>query len=182
MIGLAKQILKKEWDTLRLYFDNCGDIGEFKLEDIINSSMVRGQEEVLIGKAVGMYESFPKYGYASPEAFSVVTILVSSAAEKLGLSKDVAYSFGLGFGFARTGFISYSELELKQLLFHKLFFPLGAFRNNYLDFEPSLVKPKIKALFERFKYWDEHPKSLETDYALYARADENWKEWNKISE
>jgi hypothetical protein len=181
MIGLAKQVLKKEWDTLRLYFDNCGDIGEFKFEDLANSSRVRGQEEILIGKTVSMYENFPKYGYASPEAFSVVTILVSSAAEKLGLSKDVAYSFGLGFGFVRTGFISYSELEMKQLLFYKLFFPLGAFANNYLEFEPSLVKPKIKALFERFKCWDENPKSCETDYLLYAKVDENWKEWDEIS-
>ena len=182
MIGLAKQILKKEWDTLRLYFDNCGDIGEFKFEDLMNSSWVRGEEEVLIGKTVGMYESFQKNGYASPEAFSVVTILVSSAAERLGLSKDVACSFGLGFGFARTGFISYSELELKQMLFYKLFFPLGALANNYLDFEPSLVRPKIKVLFERFKGWDEHPKSFEADCALYAKADENWKEWDKLSE
>lgn len=182
MIGLAKQILKKEWDTLRLYFDNCGDIGEFKFEDLMNSSWVRGEEEVLIGKTVGMYESFPNHGYASPEAFSVVTTLVSSAAEKLGLSKDVACSFGLGFGFARTGFISYSELELKQMLFYRLFFPLGAFANNYLDFEPSLVRPKIKSLFERFKHWDENPKSFETDRALYAKTDENWNEWNKISD
>jgi hypothetical protein len=182
MIGLVKQILKKEWDTLRVYFDNCGDIGEFKFEDLMNSSWVRGEEEVLIGKTVGMYESFPNEGYASPEAFSVVTILVSSAAEKLGLRKNIAYSFGLGFGFVRTGFISYSELERKQVLFHKLFSPLGAFENNYLDFEPSLVRPKIKALFERFKSWDENSKSFETDYALFAKAAENWKEWDKISE
>ncbi|MGB7292945.1 MAG: hypothetical protein WBD99_12300 [Thermodesulfobacteriota bacterium] len=182
MIGLAKQILKKEWDTLRLYFDNCGDIGEFKFEDLMNSSSVRGEEEVLVGKTVSMYESFPRRGYASPEAFSVVTILASSAAEKLGLSKNIAYYFGLGFGFVRTGFISYSELERKQLLFHKLFFPLGGFANNYLEFEPSLVKPKIKALFERFKCWDENPKSFEMDYLLYTNADETWKEWDKLSE
>jgi hypothetical protein len=181
MIGLAKQILKKEWDTLRLYFDNCGDIGEFKFEDLMNSSWVRGEEELLIGNTVGIYDSFPNHGYASPEAFSVVAILVSTAADKLGLSKEVACSFGLGFAFARTGFISYSELDLKQIRFYKFFFPLGAFANNYLDFEPSLVRPKIKVLFERFKHWDEHPKSFETDCALYATADENWDEWDEIS-
>jgi hypothetical protein len=182
MIGLAKQILKKERNTLQLYFDNCGDIGEFKFEDLMNSSSVTGQEEALIGKTLSMYESFPKCGYASPEAFSVVTVLASRAAEKLGLSKDIAYSFGLGFGFVRTGFISYSESEGKQLLFHKLFFPLGALANNYLQFEPSLVKPKIKALFKRFKCWDENPKSFDTDFALYAKTDENWKEWDEILE
>ena len=182
MIGLAKRILKKEWDTLRLYFDKCGDIGEFKFEELMNSSSVAGDEEILIGKTVCMYESFPKYGYASPEAFTVVTTLASSAAEKLGLSNDIAYSFGLGFGFVRTGFISYSESEGKQLLFHRLFFPLGSLANNYLEFEPSLVRPKLKALIERFKYWDENPRSFETDYALYLKADENWKEWDEISE
>ena len=182
MIRLARQVLKKEWDILRLYFDNCGDIGEFKFDDIMNSSSEKGGEEALIGETISMYESFPKCGYASPEAFSVVTILVSSAAEKLGLSKDIAYSFGLGFGFVRTGFISYSELEGKQVLFHKLFSPLGALANIYLDFEPSLIKPKIKALFERFKSWDENPKSFELDFRLYTEADKNWKEWDKISE
>ena len=66
MIGLSKQILRKEWDTLRVYFDDCGDIGDFKLEDLVNSSWVRGNEEALIGKTLKMYESFPKYGYATP--------------------------------------------------------------------------------------------------------------------
>ncbi len=182
MIGLAKQIQKKEWDTLRLYFDWCGDIGEFEFEDLMNYSSTAGEEEVLVGKTVSMYESFPKRGYASPEAFSVVTILASSAAEKLGLSKNIADSFGLGFAFVRTGFISYSELEPKQLLFHRLFFPLGRFANNYLEFEPSLVKPKMKALFERFKSWDENPARFEVDYLLLKKTSENWKEWDKLVE
>jgi hypothetical protein len=181
MIGLAHKILKKEWDTLRLYFDDCGDIGEFKFEDLMNSSWPRGEEEVLIGKIVRMYENFPKYGYASPEAFSVLTILVSNAAEKLGLSKDTAYSFGLGFGFVRTGFISSSKLEPKQILFYKLFFPLGAVVNNYLEFEPSLVKPKIKALFERFKLWDNYPESYFNDYMSYTNMEQSWKDWDEIS-
>ena len=181
MIALAKQILKKEWDTLRLYFEYCGDIGEFKFEDLMNSASVAGEDKALIGKTARMYESFPRCGYASPEASSVITILASSAAEKLGLSKNLAYSFGLGFGYVRTGFISYSELEPKQLLFHKLFFPLGRFSNNYLEFEPSLVKSKITTLFERFKRWDENPTLFEMDYLLYTKTDENWREWNKIS-
>ena len=181
MIGLSKQILKKEWDTLRIYFDDCGDIGEFKLEDLMNSSWVRGEEEALIVKTLRMYESFPIYGYASPEAFSVFTILVSSAAEKLGLNNDIAYSFGLGFGFVRTGFISHSELEPKQIIFYKLFFPLGAVANNYLDFEPSLVKPKIKALFERFKLWDSSPESYLDDYMAYKDIEQAWKDWDEIN-
>ena len=181
MIGLSKQILKKEWDTLRIYFDDCGDIGEFKMEDLMNSSWVRGEEEALIVKTLRMYESFPIYGYASPEAFSVFTILVSSAAEKLGLNNDIAYSFGLGFGFVRTGFISRSELEPKQIIFYKLFFPLGAVANNYLDFEPSLVKPKIKALFERFKLWDSSPESYLDDYMAYKDIEQAWKDWDEIN-
>lgn len=182
MIGLAKQILKKERNTLRLYFDYCGDIGEFKFDDLMNSSSVAGEEEALIGKIARIYESFPNSGYASPEPFSVITILASSAAEKLGLSKNIAYSFGLGFEYVRTGFISYSELEPKQLLFHKLFFPLGRFANHYLEFEPSQVRPKIKTLFERFESWDENPVLFEMDYLLYTKTDENWKEWDKLSE
>jgi hypothetical protein len=181
MIGLSKQILKKEWDTLRLYFDECGDIGEFSLEDLMNSAWVRGGEEALIGRTLSMYESFPKYGYASPEAFSVVTILASNAAEKLGLSKDFAHSFGLGFGFVRTGFISHSELEPKQMIFHKFFFPLGTVANNYLDFEPSLVKPKIKALLERFKLWDACPESYLDDYVAFKDIEQSWKHWDEIS-
>jgi hypothetical protein len=181
MIGLSKQILKKEWDTLRLYFDNCGDIGEFKFDELMNSPWVRGGEESLIGKTVSMYESFPKCGYASREAFSVVTILVSIAAEKLELNKDMAYSFGLGFGFVRTGFISHSELDPKQIIFYKLFFPLGAVANNYLDFEPSLVKPKIKGLFERFKLWDNCPESYVNDYMSFENMEQSWKDWDEIS-
>ena len=181
MIGLAKRILKKEWDTLRLYFDKCGDIGEFKFEELMNSSPVSGEEEVLIGKTISMYESFPKCGYASPEAFSVVTILASNAAEKVGLSKESARSFGLGFGFVRTGSISPADLEPKQLIFYKLFFPLGAVANNYLDFEPSLVKPKIKALSERFKLWDNCPKSYLDDYTVYKDMEQAWKDWDEIS-
>jgi hypothetical protein len=181
MIGLSKQILKKEWDTLRLYFDDCGDIGEFKFDDLMNSSWVRGEEEALIGKTLRMYDSFPKCGYASREAFSVVTILVSSAAEKLGLRKDIAYSFGLGFGLVRTGLISHPELEPKQIIFYKLFFPLGAVVNNYLDFEPSLVKPKIKALFERFKHWDDCPESYLDDYKEYKDIERSWKDWDEIN-
>lgn len=181
MIGLSKQILRKEWDTLRVYFDDCGDIGEFKLEDLVNSSWVRGNEEALIGKTLKMYESFPKYGYATPEAFSVFTILVSSAAQKVGLSEDIAHSFGLGFGFVRTGFISYSELEPKQMIFYKLFFPLGAVANHYLDFEPSSVKPKMKALFDRFKLWDNRPESYVDDYMVYKDMEQAWKDWEEIS-
>jgi hypothetical protein len=182
MIGLSKQILRKEWDTLRLYFDDCGDIGEFKLDDLMKSPWVRGEEEALIGKTLRMYESFPKYGYASPEAFSVVTILASYAAEKVGLGKDSAHSFGLGFGFVRTGLISHSELEPKQLIFYKFFFPLGAVANNYLDFEPSLVKPKIKALSERFKLWDDCPETFLDDYKTYKDIERSWKDWDEISE
>lgn len=181
MIGLAKQILRKEWDTLRIYFNDCGDIGEFKLEDLVNSSWVRGKEEALIGKTLKMYESFPKNGYASAEAFSVFTILVSSAAEKAGLSKEIAHSFGLGFGFVRTGFISHSELEPKQMIFYKFFFPLGSVANNYLDFEPSFVKPKIKALFERFKRWDDCPESYLDDYTAYKDVEQAWKDWDEVN-
>ena len=181
MIGLSKQILKKEWDTLRLYFDDCGDIGEFKFDDLMDSSWVRGEEEALIGRTLRMYESFPKYGYASREAFSVVTILASYAAEKVGHSKDSAHSFGLGFGFVRTGLISTSELEPKQLIFYKLFFPLGAVANNYLDFEPSLVKPKIKALSERFKLWDDCPETFLDDCKAYKDIEQSWKDWDEVS-
>jgi len=59
---------------------------------------------------------------------------------------------------------------------------LGAFVNNYLEFEPSLVKPKIKALFERFKSWDKDPETYEYNCILFTKFEENWREWDGISE
>ena len=40
--------------------------------------------------------------------------MASNAAEKLGLSKGIAPSFGKGYSFVRTGFISYDSIEPKQ--------------------------------------------------------------------
>lgn len=182
MIGLAKEILNIEWEILRLYFDCCGEIGEFDFEELLNSEAIKGEEEGFIAKTIAMYENFSENGYHSPDAFYVVVIMASNAAEKLGLSKGIAWSFGNGYSFVRTGFISYDSMEPKQFLFHKLFYPLGLVSSNGWDGDQSALNQKIKKVFEIFRSWDENPKSFEMDYLLYTNADENWTEWDKLSE
>jgi hypothetical protein len=182
MIELAKEILNIEWEIMRLYFDRCGEIGEFDFEELLYSEAIKGEEEGFIAKTIAMYENFSENGYNSPDAFYVIVIMASNAAEKLGLSKGVARSFGKGYSFVRTGFISYDSIEPKQFLFHRFFYPLGLVSSNGWNDDPSALNQKIKKVFERFKSWDENPKSFEMDYLLYTKADENWKEWDKTNE
>jgi hypothetical protein len=182
MIELAKEILNIEWEIMRLYFDRCGEIGEFDFEELLNSEAMRGEEEGFIAKTVAMYENFPENGYNSPDAFYIIVIMASHAAGKLGLSREIALSFGKGYSFVRTGFISYDSIEPKQFLFHKLFYPLGSVSSIAWDDDPSVLTQKIKKVFERFRSWDENPKSFELDYLLYTKADDTWKEWDKICE
>jgi len=40
MIELANEILNIEWEIMRLYFDRCGEIGEFDFEELLNSEAI----------------------------------------------------------------------------------------------------------------------------------------------
>lgn len=183
MIYNANKIIKREWEVLRLSFEMCGDIGEVNLDNLKNIRWVIGVEyEKLISQIIEMDEKLPQYGYATQEALNVLTLLVSIAAKKLGLRKELATAFGMGYGFARTGLVSYHRLEPKQVLFYKMFFPQGGVRILDLEFDPRFVKEKLVIVFNRFMSWQNNPQLYKEDIARCQNIGELWKAWDEANE
>ena len=182
MIDLASEVLYKEWESLILNMNSCGDIGELDFNELMKSDWLKGNEEVFLAKTISMFERLPECGYASPDAFYVITILAAIASEKLGLCKESAYSFGIGYGFARTGYISYNSLEPKQILFYRIFYPLGKVRNisRYWEVEHTDIKHRIKSVFDSFLIWDNDPTSYKNYYFLINGILDTWKDWNEL--
>jgi hypothetical protein len=106
-------------------------------------------------------------------------LLASRAAENLGLNEESASAFGMGYGFLKTGLVEYNTLEPRQVLFHKMFFPLGVDFN--WDFDPSLVKEKLHIVFERFKDWQNDPHLYTQDYDKSQNAEEIWEKWEEVN-
>jgi hypothetical protein len=179
----ANHILEKEWDNLRGYFETCGDIGNYHLEDIRSSRLLFGEEEGFISNVINMENKRPKYGYATPEALNVFTVLASIAAAKLGLEEEFAPAFGEGYGFARTGFISYYRLNPKQILFYKMFFPLGGawdlYSDIYPDLYPNLIQKRLRHVLDQFKTWQNNPQLYTRDLVEFQNIEEGWKAWDE---
>jgi hypothetical protein len=181
MIDKANQIARKEWENLRDSFEMCGDIGDFNPEDFRTPRWFFGEDyNWFIPNVLEMDRGFAQYGYATPEALNTFTVLASRAAEKLGLNKMSASAFGMGYGFLRTGLIEHNRLESKQVLFYKMFFPLGVSIDWNSD--PSLVKEKLHIVFERFKDWQNNPQHYTRDFAESQETGEIWEEWEEINE
>jgi len=188
MIDRTTQIARKEWEDLRCSFEMCGDIGDFKSEDPTISKLRVGQEHEglrLRLNVIEMDKKLSQYGYATPEALNVFTMLASRAAENLGLNEELASAFGMGYGFVRTGLVTYHSLEPRQILFHKMFFPFWgrAFHlDSNCDFDLYLIKMKFKFVFERFRSWQNNPLLYAQDFEQFQSIGETWKEWEEINE
>lgn len=180
MTDKAVQIVRKEWEKLRQSFEMCGDIGDINLDDPkISKWLVSQAYEGFISNIIEMDRKFPQDGYATPEALNVFTVLGSIAAERLGLNEGMASSFGLSYSFVQTGLFAYHTLEPRQILFYKIFYPVGVM-SCHLD--SSLLKTKLKIVFERFRNWQDNPQTYIQDSTQLQKMAEAWKEWNEANE
>ena len=169
MIDKAIQVIKREWENLRCYLAMCGDIGDFNPEDFgISRWRVEQKYERFISNIIEMDKKLSQYGYSSPEAFTIFTVLASMAAEKLGLKEELASDFGMGYSFVRTGLPAFHRLGPRQVLFYKMFYPSGVSFN--WDFDPSLVKTRLKIVFERFMSWQDNPQLYTQDFEQFLQS------------
>lgn len=181
VIDKALEIVRREWENVRYSFEACGDIGDFSIENFRTSKWFFEQGfEWFISNVIEMDKKIPQFGYATSEALNVFTILASRAAEKLGFNKELAFAFGIGYGFVRTGLILNNKLGPMQAIFCKVFFPLGMGFN--WNFDSSVVKTKLKAVFEGFRSWQENPQIYVQDLAQFQNIGKVWKEWEEIDE
>ena len=74
--------------------------------------------------------------------------------------------------------MAYDRLEPKQVLFYKMFFPLGV--NFNWDSDSSLVKEKLCIVFERFKDWENSPQTYTQDLTDSKDTERTWKEWEEV--
>jgi hypothetical protein len=180
MMTVSHEIAGREWEHVRHTLEMCGDIGDFNPKDLRNSRwLVRQEYDGLISNFIEMDKKLSQSGYATSEALKALTELASMAAEKLGLTQELASAFGKGYSFVRTGLVAYNKLEPRQILFCKMFYPLGVSSN--WDFNPSLLKTKLKIIFERFRSWQNNPQLYTQDLVQFQSIGETWKEWEEIN-
>lgn len=163
----AIQIAKREWENIRLSLRMCGDIGEFDSINHLNtSSPIVSEALPLIRNLIEMDNKLSTYGYFTPEAGYVFTYLASRAGERLGLSYKLAQTFGRGYSWIRTGWFDLESVErrhlIKQIIFFKLFFPLGRDFISW-DFNSPAAKAKLKAILYKFAAWQSNPNSYIQD-------------------
>jgi hypothetical protein len=158
----AVKIATREWENIKASLEICGDIGEFHSKNNARSkpdSLLVSEGLILVRNLIEMEEKFPIYGYFTPEAAYVFTTLASKAAERLGLIGGLARVFGSGYSLVRTGCLDPSVAEkhhIKQMVFFKLFFPIGGGFN--WKFHSPLVKVKLKIIFDKFVLWQDAPR------------------------
>ncbi len=184
-IQKAHHILEREWGNLSNYFEECGYLGNLNLEDIRrNSACLSGGGEWFISNLISMEDKLPQYGYSTPEAVYILTVLASIAANKLGLDEELAYDFGISYAFARTGLLSYHHtLHPRQVLFSKIFYPFGVVAFQWdlnSEFDQSLIKKKLQIVFDKFKSWQSDPRLYDHDLFLFQSMGEVWKAWDEI--
>src|SRR6201993_120245 len=160
-IEKAIQIARREWENIRSSLEMCGDIGEFDSKNYLNSSLaLLSEDSFLFRNLIEMENKLPTYGYFTQEASYVFTSLGSKAAERLGLIGGMAQTFGRGYSWIRTGWFDPSGMEeqhiIKQLIFFKLFFPLGRDFIGW-DFNSQIVKKKLSLVFYKFITWQGNP-------------------------
>ncbi len=150
-IQRAIQIAKREWENIGTSLEMCGDIGEFDSKDYLNIRCALSENSPVVRNLIEMDNKFPTHRYLTPEAAYVFNILVSTAAERLGLIGESRQNFGRGYSLIRTScFIpnGTEEERMKQLVFLKFFFPIrGGF--NWKFHSPP-VKVRLKTIFDKF--------------------------------
>lgn len=163
------QIMKREWENIRLSLRMCGDIGEFDSSDFVNG----GSECLsLFRNITEMEHKLPGYGYSTCQAAYVFSTLASKAGERLGLKGEFVQAFGGGYSWVRTGWFdldgSIEEHHLiKRMLFLKLFSPFGGDFTSW-DFRSPVANTKLKLVFNTFIEWQSDPKSYSHDIREYG--------------
>jgi hypothetical protein len=160
-LGRALQIAKREWGNIRVSLEMCGDIGEFDSNNYVDiNPNLLSEGSVLVRNLIEMENKLPTYGYFTQEASYVFTSLASKAAERLGLIGGMAQTFGRGYSWIRTGWFDSVGIEeqhlIKQVIFFKLFFPLGRDFISW-DFNSQMVKKKLSLVFYKFITWQGNP-------------------------
>jgi hypothetical protein len=176
----ALKIARREWGNLKVSLERAGDIGEFDSKSLVNSRLAlvqietgdkfptykhSNQSSLLIKSLIEMENKLTKYGYVTQEAGYVFKNLASNAAERLGLVRKLAETFGGGYSWVRTGWFFPSDTEkqtiLQQLFFFKIFFPLGV-RFDW-DFNSQAVKTKLDLVSHKFFKWQDDPGTYSKD-------------------
>ena len=151
------QIAIREWENIKVSLELCGNIGEFNSKDQANTGLaLLPKGSLLVRNLTEMENKIERHGYFSPEAAYVFAALGSKAGERLGLMDKVAQTFGVSYSWVRTGCLNpYGTAEgkklLKEMVFFKLFFPLGV--DLIWDFSSPMVKVKLKNVFDKFVAW-----------------------------
>lgn len=167
----ALEIAEREWGNIRSSVEMCGDIGEFHPKNHARSKLdplLVSEGLILVRNLVEMENKFPMYGYFTSEAAYVFTTIASKAAGRLGLKGRLAWAFGSGYSLIRTGCLDPNVAEkhhLKQMVFFKLFFPIGAGFN--WKFHSSVVKVKLKTTFDKFVLWQDAPRTYIQEVRKY---------------
>ncbi len=172
-IQKALQIAKREWENIKASLETCGDIGEFFSTNHTSSKpdlfTVSGGL-LLVKNLIEMENKLSTYGYFTPEAGYVFTTLASKAGKRLGLTEGLAQTFGRGYSWVRTGWFDLERIEkqhlMKQIIFFKLFFPLGRDFISW-DFNSPTVKAKLRAILYKFTAWRRNSDSYIQDVRDY---------------
>lgn len=163
------EIAKRQWENIRISLEECGDIGVFVYESALyeNGTSEIDKGSSLIRSLVEMDSKIPKCSYFTIEAAIVFSTLASKAGVRLGLCESLASKFGCGYSLVRTSCLDQNCVSdeqrhiLKQLLFFKIFYPLGGFFD--WDFDSPAEKLKLKLVFQMFKGWQRDPESYQRD-------------------
>ena len=174
LVQNALEIANRQWENIRTSLGECGDIGVFDYESPLynngNSEIDKGPS--LVRSLVEMDRKILKYSYFTMEAANVFTTLASKAGVTLGLCETLASKFGCGYSLVRTSCLDQNcvnDVErhvLKQLLFFKIFYPLGGFFD--WDFDSPAEKLKLKLVFHMFKGWQKQPESYQRDLSDFG--------------
>ena len=168
-------IAKREWENIKVSLERCGDIGEFDSDHPVNSRLTQLEGSRLVTNLIEMEDKLPSKRYFTPEAGYVFSTLASGAGERLGLVGKLAQTFGMGYGWVRTGWFDLDGLEnqhvIKQMIFFKLFYPFP--EEPTWEFNSSEVKAKLKTVFDNFVKWQDMPNSYAQDVKRYRGQLEN---------
>jgi hypothetical protein len=171
LVQNALEIANREWENIRISLKECGDIGVFNDESQSynngNGSSQIDKDSSLVTSLIQMDSKLPEYGYFTMDAAHVFATLASKAGAALGLCENLASKFGCGYSLVRTSCLDRkcgNDIQrhvLKQLLFFKIFFPLGGIFD--WDFDSPAEQLKLKLVFHMFKDWQSKPESYKRD-------------------
>jgi hypothetical protein len=169
LVQNALEIANRQWENIRTSLEECGDIGIFDYETALYNNGTSGidTDTSLVRSLVEMDRKIPNYSYFTMEAANVFSTLASKAGITLGLCESLASIFGCGYSLVRTSCLVQNWVDdverhvLKQLLFFKIFYPLGGFFD--WDFDSPAEKLKLKLVVHMFKGWQKDPESYQRD-------------------